>query len=87
MTLFIIRHYLGLRFDGDDLVIQPALYPGSPPVIADLRLRNGRLRLEIEGSGTTKSAMVNGKTILPGQDGTIRLGPDSMSGKVVIKIK
>jgi hypothetical protein len=85
MTLFIIRHYLGVRFEGDQLVIQPALYPDSPPVIADLRIRNGRLRLNIEGSGSIKKAFVNGKTMMPGADGAIRLGPDSMSGTVVIK--
>ncbi len=87
MTLFIIRHYLGLRFEGEELVIQPALYPGSPPVSADLRIRGGRLRLEIEGSGPIKEAIVNGKTVMPGGDGALRLGPDSMSGTVVIKIK
>ncbi len=85
MTLFIIRHYLGLRFEGDNLVIHPALYPDSPPVIADLRIRGERLRLEIEGSGSIKKAIINGKTMMPGADGSIRLGPDSLSGTVVIK--
>ncbi len=85
ITLFIIRHYLGLRFEGGNLVIQPALYPDSPPVIADLRIRGGRLRLEIEGSGSIKKAIINGKTMMPGADGSIRLGPDFMSGTVVIK--
>ena len=87
MTLFIIRHYLGIRFEGEELVIQPALYPDSPPVEADLRIRNGRLHLEIEGSGPIKMAIVNGKTVMPGADGALRLGPDSMSGTVVIKTK
>ena len=87
MTLFIIRHYLGIRFEGPQLVIQPALYPDNPPVIADLRLRNGRLRLDIEGSGTIKKAIVNGEIVLPGPDGAIRLGPDSMSGTIVIKTR
>ena len=85
MTLFIIRHYLGIRFEGDDLVIQPALYPHSPPVMADLRIRNGRLRLDIEGSGSIKEAIVNGKTMKPGEDGSIRLGRGSMAGTVVVK--
>ncbi len=87
MTLFIIRHYLGIRFEGDELVIQPALYPNSPPVIADLRIRNGRLRLDIEGGGSIKKAIVNGITVIPGKDGALRLGPDSMSGTVIIKTK
>jgi hypothetical protein len=85
MTLFIIRHYLGIRFDSDELVIQPALYPDSPPVKADLRVRNGRLCLEIDGSGPIKEAIVNGNTVRPGADGAIRLGPGSTSGTVIIK--
>ena len=55
--------------------------------MADLRIRNGRLRLDIEGSGPIKKAIVNGKTMMPGADGTLRLSPDSMSGTVLIKTK
>ena len=87
MTLFIIRHYLGVRFEGDELVIQPALYPDSPPVMAELRIRHGRLFLDIERSGAIKEAIVNGKTRMPGPDGAIRLDPGSMSGTVVIKTR
>ncbi len=87
MTLFVIRHYLGIRFEGEELVIQPALYPNSPSVMADLRIRNGRLRLDIEGSGSIKKAIVNGKIMMPGADGALRLSPDSMSGIVIIKTK
>ena len=87
MTLFIIRHYLGIRFEGDELVIQPALYPNSPPVTVDLRVRDGQLHIDIEGSGAIKEAIVNGTTKTPGTDGAIRLGPNSMSGTVSIKTK
>ncbi|NOY61017.1 MAG: hypothetical protein GXO75_19070 [Calditrichaeota bacterium] len=87
MTLFIIRHYLGLRFEDGELVIQPALYPGSPPLTADIRVRSGRLHLQINGSGAIKEAIVNGKTVMPGTDGAIRLGRDAMSGTVVIRTK
>jgi hypothetical protein len=86
ITLFIIRHYLGIRFEGNELVIQPALYPDSPPVIADLRIRNGRLHLEVEGSGSIKTALLDGRKIMPAADGSIRLNPDAMSGTVNIKI-
>jgi len=30
VALFVVRHYLGVRFDGDQVVLRPALYPGSP---------------------------------------------------------
>jgi cellobiose phosphorylase len=87
MTLFIIRHYLGLRFEGDNFVIQPALYPNSPAVVADIRIRDGRLRLEIEGDGAIKNAIVNGTIMPPEADGSIRLNPDMLSGEVTIKTK
>lgn len=51
VALFVVRHYLGVRFEGDKLMVRPRLYPGSPPVSADLRFREGRLRLEIESDG------------------------------------
>ena len=51
VALFVVRHYLGVDFDGGQVVLRPKLYPGSPCVWADLRFRKGRLRLEIDGSG------------------------------------
>ena len=86
MTLFIIRHYLGIRFEGEDLVIQPALYPNSPPLIADLRIRKGRLHLEIEGNGPYKTILVNGMKKISEKDGSIHLNPGSLTGTVEVKI-
>ena len=57
------------------------------PLSADIRVRRGRLHLEIEGSGIIKRAIVNGKTVMPGTGGAIRLGRDDMSGTVVIKTR
>ena len=54
MALFVVRHYLGVNFEHGALAIRPALYPGSPPVQADLRFRQGRLRLQVTGSGPVK---------------------------------
>jgi len=85
VALFVVRHYLGVSFEHGALAIRPALYPGSPPVQADLRYRQGRLRLEINGSGPVKSARVNGKRVRPGKDGVLRLPPDFASGTVVIE--
>ncbi|MEI7936294.1 MAG: hypothetical protein WCK27_06345 [Verrucomicrobiota bacterium] len=85
VALFVVRHYLGANFEHGALAIRPALYPGSPPVQADLRYRQGRLHLEISGSGPIKNARVNGKKVKPGKDGVLRLPPDFAGGAVVIE--
>ena len=85
MALFVVRHYLGVNFEHGVLAIRPALYPGSPPVKADLRFRQGRLRLEVSGSGPVKSALVNGKKVKPRKDGILRLPADFAGGTVVIE--
>jgi hypothetical protein len=83
--LFVVRHLLGVRFEGARVVVRPALYPDSPPISADLRFRNGRLRLEIEGWGEIKEANSDGKTLKRRQDGSIVLPGDFTSGTVRIK--
>jgi hypothetical protein len=85
MALFVVRHYLGVSFEHGALAIRPALYPGSPPAQADLRFRQGRLRLEISGSGPVKKARVNGRKVSPGKDGILRLPADFAGGTVVIE--
>jgi cellobiose phosphorylase len=84
MALFVVRHYLGVNFEHGALAIHPALYPGSPPVQADLRYRQARLRLEVSGSSGVKSARVNGKKVKPGKDGVLRLPAGFAGGTVVI---
>ncbi len=86
VALFVVRHYLGVRFgDGGELVLKPAVYPGSPPVKADLRFRQNRLRLDIDGSGSVKKALVNGKSVKVGADGAVRLPHDFAGGTVVLR--
>jgi len=85
IALFVVRHYLGVNFQNGALAIRPALYPGSPPVQADLRYRQGRLRLEISGGGPIKSARVNGRKLKPGSDGALCLPPDFAGGTIAIK--
>jgi hypothetical protein len=85
IALFVVRHYLGVNFEHGGLVIRPALYPGSPPVRADLRYRQSRLRLEISGSGLVKSARANGRKLKPDKGGTLRLPADFAGGTVLIK--
>ena len=84
ISLFIVRHLLGVRFEGDRIVLRPALYPGSPPVAADLRFRAGRLRLEIPDAGRIDYAQVDGHKIKPRHDGAIELPADFKGGRVVV---
>ncbi|MDO8588026.1 MAG: hypothetical protein Q7T82_13440 [Armatimonadota bacterium] len=84
VSLFVIRHLLGISFEGDRLTIKPALYPGSPAVKADLRFRHSRLKLTVNGSGPMKYAEVNGKRMKPGADGVLRLPKDFRGGTVTI---
>jgi trehalose/maltose hydrolase-like predicted phosphorylase len=83
ISLFIVRHLLGVRFDGDTLVLKPALYAKSPPVKADLRYRKSRLKLEIPGLGAYAFAEVNGQHVEADKNGAIRL-PASFDGGTVV---
>ncbi|MCE5269467.1 MAG: hypothetical protein LLG00_16445 [Planctomycetaceae bacterium] len=85
VSLFVVRHVLGVRFEGDRMVLKPALYPNSPPVKADLRFRKARLRLEVGGSGPVQFAELDGHRIEPDRDGAIRVPADFAGGVVVIR--
>jgi len=78
-----VRHLLGVRFENDRLVLKPALYPGSPPLKADLRFRAGRLKLDIPGAGAIRAAEVNGRRFKPTRDGALILPADFSGGTVV----
>jgi len=81
----VVRHVLGIRFEGARVVIKPALYPQSPPVSADLRIRKGRLRLRIEGSGEIKRVDLDGRKLRHRPDGSIVLPQDFTSGTLRIR--
>ncbi|MBI4658820.1 MAG: hypothetical protein HY735_08255 [Verrucomicrobia bacterium] len=86
IALFVVRHYLGVRFgERGQVRIRPALYPGSPPVKADLRFRQSRLRLEIDGSGPVKVALLNGQAAELSRAGEVCLPLDFAGGTVVIR--
>ena len=87
ICLFVVRHLLGARFEDQRLVLQPALYPGSPPVKADLRYRQGRLRLELDGSGPIREARVHGAKLEPDAAGAIRLPADFQTGTLVLRTR
>ncbi len=85
VALFVIRHWLGVRFEGDTLVLRPALYPDSPPVSADCRFKNGRLRIEVNGTGPTVSALVNGIEMQPDTGGELRFPKDFPGGTIILR--
>jgi hypothetical protein len=82
VSLFVVRHLLGVRFEGGETVLKPALYPGSGPVRADLRYRKGRLVLEIPGAGLVDEAFVDGRRWVPDAFGAVRL-PAGFGGGTV----
>lgn len=82
IALFVVRHVLGARFQEGDLVLKPALYPGSPSVRADLRFRQARLLLEIPGAGVMSHALVDGRRVNADRSGAIRL-PRTFGGGTV----
>jgi hypothetical protein len=84
IALFVIRHWLGVGFEGERMVLRPALYPGSPPVDARIRFRNGNIRITVDGSGRIADARVNGSQVKPSPDGALRLPPDFGGGTVEI---
>jgi hypothetical protein len=84
ITLFVIYHWLGVRFEGGRVILRPNLYPGSPSVTADLRFRKGRLRLQIDGSGPVRTAKVNSIKVKPNTDGSVTLPADFNEGTVIL---
>ncbi len=84
VALFVVRHYLGVRFDGDQIVLRPALYLGSPAVKADLRFRGSRLQLVIDGAGPIREARINDQPVSATPEGPLRLPRDFQGGRVVI---
>jgi hypothetical protein len=84
ITLFVIYHWLGVRFEGGRIILRPNLYPGSPSVTADLRFRKGRLHLQIDGSGPVKTARVNGAIVKPNPDGSVTLPAGFAEGTVIL---
>ena len=82
VATFVVRHYLGVRFEAGQLVIRPALYPDSPPLSANLRFRRGRLRLHIDGSGPIREASLDGEPLQPSPDGSCACRVGSTAGRL-----
>ncbi len=87
IALFVIRHWLGVNFEGDRLVVRPVLYPGTDAVQANLRFRAARLHLQIDGAGPIAGAAVDGAAMKPDADGFLRLPLDFAGGNITIHTK
>ncbi|MEI6656090.1 MAG: hypothetical protein WCP45_15100 [Verrucomicrobiota bacterium] len=87
VSLFVVRHLLGVRFEGTRLLLKPALYPNSPPLAADLRFRRTRLQLEIPAAGPIAYALVNDRRVEPRPDGALALPADFEGGRVVLQLR
>lgn len=83
VSLFIVRHLLGVRFDQRRLVLRPSLAPASPPVLANLRFRKSRLALDIRGAGPFRFALVNGRRVDADANGAVTLDSTFDGGSVV----
>lgn len=82
MSLFAVRHVVGVRFEGNRLVLKPAPYPETGALSADLRFRKGRLKIETDGTGPFLEAEVDGKRTKLDSDGSLRLPADFAGGTV-----
>jgi hypothetical protein len=86
VILFTVRHWLGISFEGRDLVLRPNLFPEDKWCRADLRFRSSRIRLAIDKGGEVNYAMVNKKRITPRKDGSMLVPSDMLTGELDIKV-
>ena len=86
VTLFAVRHWLGVSFEGDDLLIRPNLFPQDRACRADLRFRASRIRLEIDHAGPVAYALVNGRKLQPRSDGSVRVPRNLLTENLQVKL-
>jgi len=86
VAVFTVRDWLGLSFEGNQLVVRPNLFAREGGCKADVRFRSSRIRLEINRPGEVSYAVINGTKMLPLQDGAIRLSPEMMTGNLDITL-
>ena len=84
VALFIVRHWLGVRFEGQRLVLRPAIFPHTGPASADLRFRKGRLKLQVPPAGPIEFAEIDGRRVKADGDGAMPLPADFAGGMVVL---
>lgn len=86
VTVFMVRHMLGVWFEGNDLVLRPHLFPADGDCRADLRFRAARIRLTISGSTAPAFATVNGIRISAREDGSIVIPERMLTGELTVTI-
>jgi hypothetical protein len=73
VTSFVVRHWLGVKISGDELIIKPNLYADTQNVSTDLRFRQERLVIQIDGNGKKEVMRVNGKVLSPNKAGEYKI--------------
>lgn len=73
IATFVVRDWLGMCFDGGTLVISPRMFPGKGGCTASVRFHSSRIDLTVGASGRLEGVRLDGKTVLPGPDGTARI--------------
>lgn len=86
ITLFTVRHWLGVHFDGGQMVLRPNLYPGSGPVRATLRFRSFTVELHLPGAGRARYATVGGHRVPAADDGSIVVPADFSGGVITVSL-
>ena len=86
LPVFTVRHWLGVSFEGRDLVIHPNLFPHQGGVTADLRFRSSRIRLTVDKPGAIGYALVNGRKLTPRKDGSVLLPESELRGILNIAV-
>ena len=70
---FTVRHWLGVRIEGNHIIIRPNLFRGTTTVTADLRFRNERLNIFVDKSGKKPVVTVNGRQLKADATGDYRV--------------
>ena len=73
VTSFVVRHWLGVKISGDELIIKPNLYANTQNVSTDLRFRQERLKIQIDRNGKKEVMRLNGKVLLPNKAGEYKI--------------
>lgn len=63
ITSFVIHHWLGITIGDEQVFIEPAFFSGDQEVTADLRFRDGRIKIDIEKKGNKYRCRVNGNQL------------------------
>jgi hypothetical protein len=73
VATFVVRDWLGVRFDGRTLVVAPRMFPDQGGCTARIRYRSSWIELQIGTNGRLESVSLSGKRYLPGPGGEVRI--------------